>query len=245
MVLSPRLEISQKQKLMMNPQMRQAIELLQLTNIQLTDMLKREMEQNPFLAFDADHFRDSGNGEAPRAVTVDGTSGVGLSDKIEAVRVDFAGGEGGDVAAMLENRAAEESGLTPHILRQIAEEISDRDIAALAVELTGQFHRQRGNVSVADFFGNLAQNMRCQAAFFGGAVFQHGGDIAALPAGEINPHRFNLIRKTNAACAVYSHCARRFTIAAIPKMVGIKGQKRILLHFALQHIGQLNIGQLQ
>ncbi len=137
MVLSPRLEISQKQKLMMNPQMRQAIELLQLTNIQLTDMLKREMEQNPFLAFDADHFRDSGNGEAPRAVTVDGTSGVGLSDKIEAVRVDFAGGEGGDVAAMLENRAAEESGLAPHILRQIAEEISDRDIAALAVELTG------------------------------------------------------------------------------------------------------------
>lgn len=137
MVLSPRLEISQKQKLMMNPQMRQAIELLQLTNIQLTDMLKREMEQNPFLAFDADHFRDSGNGEAPRAVTVDGTSGVGLTDKIEAVRVNFAGGEGGDVAAMLENRAAEESGLTPHILRQIAEEISDRDIAALAVELTG------------------------------------------------------------------------------------------------------------
>ena len=48
MVLSPRLEISQKQKLMMNPQMRQAIELLQLTNIQLADMLKREMEQNPF-----------------------------------------------------------------------------------------------------------------------------------------------------------------------------------------------------
>ena len=91
MVLSPRLEISQKQKLMMNPQMRQAIELLQLTNIQLTDMLKREMEQNPFLAFDADHFRDSGNGEAPRAVTVDGTSGVGLTDKIEAVRVNFAG----------------------------------------------------------------------------------------------------------------------------------------------------------
>ena len=137
MVLSPRLEISQKQKLMMNPQMRQAVELLQLTNIQLADMLKREMEQNPFLAFDADHFRDSGNGEAPRAVTVNGTSGVGLSDRIEAVRVDFSEGESSDVAAMLENRAAEEGGLTPHILQQIVEEISDRDVAALAVELTG------------------------------------------------------------------------------------------------------------
>jgi len=137
MARSPRLEISQKQKLMMNPQMRQAIELLRLTNIQLTDMLKNEMEQNPFLAFDEAHFRDSGNGEASRAVTVDGTSGVGLSDKIEAVRVDFAYGEGGDVAAMLENRAAEENGLTSHILRQIAEEISDREIAALGIELTG------------------------------------------------------------------------------------------------------------
>ncbi len=137
MVLAPRLEISQKQKLMMNPQMRQAIELLQLTNVQLTDMLKREMEQNPFLAFDAAHFRESGNGEAPRAVTVSGTSGAGLTDKIEAVRVDFATPEGGDISAMLENRAADEGGLNSHIIRQIGEEISDRDIAMLAIELTG------------------------------------------------------------------------------------------------------------
>ena len=141
MVLSPRLEISQKQKLMMNPQMRQAIELLQLTNVQLADMLKREMEQNPFLAFDAAHFREAGHGEAPRAVTVDGTSGAGLNDKVEAVRVDFAApdysGDAGDVSAMLENRAADEGGLNSHILRQIAEEISDRDCAALAIELTG------------------------------------------------------------------------------------------------------------
>ncbi|MCH1541825.1 MAG: RNA polymerase factor sigma-54 [Alphaproteobacteria bacterium] len=141
MVLSPRLEISQKQKLMMNPQMRQAIELLQLTNVQLADMLKREMEQNPFLAFDADHFREAGNGETPRAVTVDGKSGAGLNDKVEAVRIDFAApdhrAEGGDVSAMLENRAADEGGLNRHILQQIAEEISDRDRAALAIELTG------------------------------------------------------------------------------------------------------------
>ncbi|MBL6761916.1 MAG: RNA polymerase factor sigma-54 [PS1 clade bacterium] len=146
MVLSPRLQLSQTQKLMMNPQMRQAIELLQLTNVQLVDMLKREMEQNPFLAFDADHFRDAGHttaaDEGPRAVTIDGTSGVGLSDKVEAVRVDFAlqhigGGEGGDITAMLENRAADEGGLNGHILHQIGEEIADREVAALAVELTG------------------------------------------------------------------------------------------------------------
>ena len=38
---------------------------------------------------------------------------------------------------MLENRAADEGGLNSHILQQIAEEMSDRDVAALAIELTG------------------------------------------------------------------------------------------------------------
>ena len=57
MVLAPRIEIKQSQKLMMNPQMQQAIQLLQLTNIQLRERLAREMEQNPFLAFDAQHYR--------------------------------------------------------------------------------------------------------------------------------------------------------------------------------------------
>ena len=52
MVLSQRLEVKQTQKLAMNPQMRQAIALLQLTNGQLETMLKKEMEKNPFLGFE-------------------------------------------------------------------------------------------------------------------------------------------------------------------------------------------------
>lgn len=47
MVLSPRLQITQSQKLMMNPQMQQAIQLLQLTNVELNDMLAVEMEKKP------------------------------------------------------------------------------------------------------------------------------------------------------------------------------------------------------
>ena len=91
MVLAPRIEIKQTQKLMMNPQMQQAIQLLQLTNVELTAMLKREMEQNPFLAFDANHYRDCQNTDGPeRAVTIDGSSAAGLSDDVTAVRVDFA-----------------------------------------------------------------------------------------------------------------------------------------------------------
>lgn len=138
MVLAPRIEIKQSQKLMMNPQMQQAIQLLQLTNVQLTAMLKREMEQNPFLAFDADHYRESQKADVPeaereRAVTVQGTSGAGLDTDVTAVRVDFAEAEAPEGA----RDYAEEEGLSAHLARQIGEEIKDRDEALLAGELIG------------------------------------------------------------------------------------------------------------
>ena len=134
MVLAPRIEIKQSQKLMMNPQMQQAIQLLQLTNVELTALIKREMEQNPFLAFDANHYRDSQNTDAPdRAVAVEGKSGVGLGADVTAVRVDFAAPDmaerGGEQAA--------EMGLSEHLMRQIGEEIGDRSMALLAADLVG------------------------------------------------------------------------------------------------------------
>ena len=75
MVLSPRLQITQSQKLMMNPQMQQAIQLLQLTNMQLNDMLAQEIEQNPFLAFDAADYRAAA---PPKSVPKRDQSGLTL-----------------------------------------------------------------------------------------------------------------------------------------------------------------------
>ena len=134
MVLAPRIEIKQTQKLMMNPQMQQAIQLLQLTNVELTAMLKREMEQNPFLAFDANHYRDSQNTDTPeRAVTIDGTSAAGLGNDVTAVRVDFAAPSDDD----LRGEQAQEEGLSANLIRQIGEELRDREQAQLAAELVG------------------------------------------------------------------------------------------------------------
>ncbi len=134
MALAPRIEIKQSQKLMMNPQMQQAIQLLQLTNVELTAMLKREMEQNPFLAFDANHYRDTQNTDAPeRAVALESTSAVGLGADVTAVRVDFAAPEASSHMA----QQAQEEGLSGHLMRQIGEEIRDRDRALLAAELVG------------------------------------------------------------------------------------------------------------
>ncbi|MEI6984809.1 MAG: RNA polymerase factor sigma-54 [Rhodospirillaceae bacterium] len=49
MALSQRLDIRQSQSLVMTPQLQQAIKLLQLTNLELSEFIDREIEQNPLL----------------------------------------------------------------------------------------------------------------------------------------------------------------------------------------------------
>lgn len=57
MALAPRLEFRQSQQLVMTPQLQQAIKLLQLSNMELTEFVEEQLEQNPFLE------RDSERGE--------------------------------------------------------------------------------------------------------------------------------------------------------------------------------------
>lgn len=52
MALQQRLDIRQTQALVMTPQLQQAIKLLQLSNLELSDFVEREMEQNPLLERD-------------------------------------------------------------------------------------------------------------------------------------------------------------------------------------------------
>ena len=49
MALAPRLDLRQTQSLVMTPQLQQAIQLLQLSNLELNDYIERELEQNPLL----------------------------------------------------------------------------------------------------------------------------------------------------------------------------------------------------
>ena len=49
MGLSQRLELRQSQNLVMTPQLRQAIRMLQLSNLELAGFLQEEIEQNPLL----------------------------------------------------------------------------------------------------------------------------------------------------------------------------------------------------
>lgn len=49
MAIGPRLDLRQSQSLVMTPQLQQAIKLLQLTNIELSEYVEQELEQNPLL----------------------------------------------------------------------------------------------------------------------------------------------------------------------------------------------------
>ncbi len=49
MAIAPRIEIKQSQSLLMTPQLRQAIQLLQMSNLELNDLVNQELEINPFL----------------------------------------------------------------------------------------------------------------------------------------------------------------------------------------------------
>jgi RNA polymerase sigma-54 factor len=53
MVLTPKLELRHSQQLVMTPQLQQAIRLLQLSNIELSQYVEAEVERNPLLERDA------------------------------------------------------------------------------------------------------------------------------------------------------------------------------------------------
>ena len=61
MQISQNLKLKQSQSLVMTPQLQQAIKLLQLTNLELCDLVNKELEENPFLndsKFDEDIKKD-------------------------------------------------------------------------------------------------------------------------------------------------------------------------------------------
>ncbi len=61
MALTPKLDLRQSQNLVMTPQLRQAIKILQLSNLELSEFVLQEIEQNPFLERDTGDAINSDN----------------------------------------------------------------------------------------------------------------------------------------------------------------------------------------
>ena len=65
MALTPKLEIRQSQSLLMTPQLRQAINLLQLTNVELNELLEQELTNNPLLEREDEHLNNQPDTSLP------------------------------------------------------------------------------------------------------------------------------------------------------------------------------------
>lgn len=61
--ITPRIEIKQSQSLLMTPQLRQAIGILQMNNLELNELVSQELESNPLLEREDDRIADSDAGE--------------------------------------------------------------------------------------------------------------------------------------------------------------------------------------
>lgn len=70
MALGPRLELNQTQRLTMTPQLRQAISLLQMSNVELADHILTEAEKNPLLDLVEPNLPEIELDEAPEAVNL-------------------------------------------------------------------------------------------------------------------------------------------------------------------------------
>ena len=58
MALTPKLEIKQSQSLQLTPQLRQAISLLQMSNLELNTVIEQELQNNPLLERETDYLNE-------------------------------------------------------------------------------------------------------------------------------------------------------------------------------------------
>lgn len=100
MVLAPRLELRQRQSLVMTPQLQQAIKLLQLNNLELSEYVEQELERNPLLerAEPEKSPREAGEAppEMPTPAPADGHEEAPITDLSDLAKSEQLPGGGED-----------------------------------------------------------------------------------------------------------------------------------------------------
>ncbi|MCB1401601.1 MAG: RNA polymerase sigma-54 factor, partial [Rhodobacteraceae bacterium] len=82
MALTPRLEIRQSQSLVMTPQMQQAVKLLAMSNLELSEFVAAQAERNPLLEIEQ---------RPPAAIPIRrGAAGGGDTDALLSVAEDIS-----------------------------------------------------------------------------------------------------------------------------------------------------------
>ena len=87
MALTPKLEIRQSQSLLMTPQLRQAINLLQMSNLELSEVIEQELGKNPLLEREDDTSRDEE--PLPRTIDDDGAVAGQAEEEFAPDNIDY------------------------------------------------------------------------------------------------------------------------------------------------------------
>lgn len=163
--LSQSLDLRQSQNLVMTPQMQQAIKLLQLNNVELSDFIEEELEKNPLL--EKAEPEESG----PEPDESDNTS----KDEMDSAfaQEDFDSGSGamtsvgagGDMKFensenSFENTMSAEKSLREHLIEQLHvtfDDARDRLIGAMMIDLLDENGYLRAEAA------DLAERIGCSA----------------------------------------------------------------------------------
>ncbi|CAO3352432.1 RNA polymerase factor sigma-54 [Azospirillum melinis] len=126
MALAQRLDLRQAQTLVMTPQLQQAIKLLQLSNIELSDFVDREIEQNPLLERDggsadggsdpvgpADGSDAPGGLDGPGGMEANGFSADGLNGRDDGPALPMGDGRTRDTVEMTSSDTMASSSESP------------------------------------------------------------------------------------------------------------------------------------
>ena len=81
MQISQNIKLKQSQSLVMTPQLQQAIKLLQLNNLELCDLVNKELEENPFLENQSTEEESEINDEVTNDLSDSIDSGEYLTDE--------------------------------------------------------------------------------------------------------------------------------------------------------------------
>jgi RNA polymerase sigma-54 factor len=163
---SQQLALRQTQSLVMTPQLQQAIKMLQLSNIELSEFVDAEIEQNPLLEHGERESDEPPGGDTEAAPATNGVAlpelPAGLATETHGDAEDHwraAAGEegdgsfdrggdaqpwqmrnggGGDEGASFEQTATRQRTLREHILEQIGADLPDMADRAIALHLLDQ-----------------------------------------------------------------------------------------------------------
>ena len=155
MALELRQQLKLSQQLVMTPQLQQAIKLLQLSRMELVDLVQEELEENPVLEEGADLVKE----KELKEETPEGAEGEPASEQIDEIKgegeglsdIDWQtylegynlGGAGSDYydeddeRPSFENLLTKKGTLTDHLLWQLGLSTLEREDRRIAEEIIG------------------------------------------------------------------------------------------------------------